>query len=437
MKDKKYSIFAYLIIVIFTSMLLLTCNNPKNNAAIEYISMWNAGEPEALFLIDMMELFEQETDIAFTVSWAGRDNLNKLRTRFLSGDVPDLIDQGFSELGALFQDEVLLQSIEDVYKNKGPEGQASLEDIFDKNALEIYKVQGMHYYFPLKVVTSGFFYDKKIFEKYNVEVSKTWEAFMAHAHVMKAQNFPPLALDGTISSYNAYYFYWAVQRILGNGVLLKAVEDRSGKLWLDNPGFMQAAQLVSSLSKKNENLFQAGYSGSSWPAAQSDWALNKSGSILVGSWIASETKNIKTASFDIGYYPFPEIQGGKGRLHDMEILPFGFAIPKGAKNAEAAKRFLLFISKKEYQEKFVRMTDNFSPRTDIPYPELLKDIEPYMKSAKYHLVYDGVQQKYPEWLTTVFNPLDNALISGQIHAEDFIQSLAKDSATYWKNKKQK
>lgn len=423
------------VIASVIAIVVVSCNKQENKQkSIEYVAMWNVGEPEALFLQDMFDKFTEETGVEVKVSWVGRDNLNKLRTRFLSGDEPDLIDQGFSELGALFRGEVLLQDIDDLFVQKVHGEDNIVEDVLDKKISAMYRIDGKRYYFPLKLVTSGFFYDKKIFKKYGLTIPNTWSEFIENGIKMKNQNFPPLALDGTIAFYNAYYYYWAMQRIMGDGAFYAAAQDKTGNLWTTNKKYLEVAKLVSSLSKKESDFFQKGYAGSSWPAAQSDWAVNRSGSILVGSWIASETKSQQNAGFDIGYYPFPLVNGGVGRVQDMEILPFGFAIPKNAKNPDDAKNFLLYLMKEENQKKFVDMTDNFAPRIGIKYPDLLKDLEPYMKNANYHLVFDGVQQDFPEWVSIVFYPLDDKLIAGDISPEDFIQQLSENSKNYWDNK---
>jgi ABC-type glycerol-3-phosphate transport system substrate-binding protein len=405
--------------------------------SIEYVSMWNAGEPAADYFEVMAEKFEEETGITVNMTFAGRDVLTKIRSRLLMKDAPDLVDHDFSELsGALLRgDDVLIRPINDfLYDSKGPEGQGKFMDIFNEGHVKLYELGGNIYFFPYQFITSGFFYDKTLFSKHGLSAPGTWSEFIKNNEVLKSKGIPPLALDGNISFYNAYYYYWALTRVMGPGNLKAAAADKTGATW-DNPGYLKAAQLVQEISAGGKGHFQSGYSGSNFPAAQADWALNQMGSILCGTWIPVETRDQQTDSFKVGFYPFPEVAGGKGTTTDVEAYLIGFAVPKDAKNYEGAKEFMKFISKKENANIMAQQTANIAARTDATYPELLADVKPVLDNAKsFHVSYDGVMQLYPEWFANIFYPLDNDLVFGTITAEEFIQKIKQNSMDFWKSK---
>jgi ABC-type glycerol-3-phosphate transport system substrate-binding protein len=410
----------------------------KGGDSIEYVAMWNAGEPHAAYMTEMATKFEAETGIRVDITFAGRDVLTKIRSRLLMNDAPDLIDHDFSELsGALLKDDsILVESLNDfLYDSPGPEGQASMMDLFDENLVQLYAKDGNIYFFPYEFITSGFFYDKTLFAANNVTAPKTWDEFIIASQKLVDAGIPALALDGNISFYNAYYYYWALTRVMGPGNLREAAADKTGKTW-DNPGYLKAAQMVHEISAGGRNFFQPGYSGSNFPAAQADWALNKSGSILCGTWIPAETQAQQTSTFEVGFYPFPSVVGGTGSTADVEAYLIGFAIPEGAKNSEGAKQFMAFISRIENANQLVEDTINIAARSDAEYPSLLAEVKPVLdNAARFHVSYDGVMQLYPEWFANIFYPADNDLVFGKITPEVFIQTMKANTVKFWESKK--
>lgn len=433
------------LVCLFLSIILVTgllsgCGKTKEASKkmlkeLNYVSMWNDGEPQAEVIKAIAIAFEEETGVKVQVEFAGRDILTKIRSRLLMNDAPDIIDQDLSEIsGALMKEEPLIMPLTEFYESEGPDGSGKMMDIFNEDVVRLYEKDKELYYMPYSYITSGFFYDKEMFNKYDITPPSTWKEFVANNEKLKSQGVAPLALDGNISFYNAYYYYWATIRQLGKGALYEAAGDKTGVSW-DQPGFLEAAKMVYEISKNGKNHFQDGYEGSNYPAGQSDWALGKSGSILCGSWIPVETKDIAGDKFKFGFYPFPEVAGGSGNGKDVEAYLIGCAVPKDAKNPVGAKTFLKFMMKKEFADQYASETLNLSARKDVAYPEMLKEIEPFVTgAADFHLSYDGAMASYSEWFAKVFYPLDNELVFGTMTPEEFISELKKASKDYWKNK---
>src|SRR5699024_5772965 len=129
--------------------------------------------------------------------------------------------------------------------------------------------------------------NETLFEEKGIEPPTTWDEFIEVGETFKEEGMAPLAQDGNIDFYNDYYFYWFVERMLGNGALLEAAQDESGESWSTQPEFLEAAEKVQELA--DSDFFEEGYEGSQYPAAQTAWAKGDSAMILNGSWISSET----------------------------------------------------------------------------------------------------------------------------------------------------
>lgn len=404
---------------------------------LEYASLYTEGESYAKWFKEMGTEFEKETGIKVNFIFSGRDVLTKMKSRFIMNDPPDLIDQKFTELSAaLLKDQILIQPLTDfLYNSPGPEDQKSLMDIFFEDSLKIFAKDGEMYFYPLKINTSGFFYDKAMFKANGFTPPKTWDEFLKLCDDMKAKGITPLVQDGNINYYNVYYYYWLSARQLGSGKFFEAASDKTGAAW-DNPDFLKVAQMVYNLGKGGKNYFQNGYEGSVWPAGQVDWAQGHEGMILMGTWVIVETQPEAKDDFDYGYFPVPAIDGGKGALTDNEISFIGAAIPKEAKHPENAKKFLLFLSKQENAQKYVEMTVSLPGRRGVDYPVQLADVKASMDaSTQFHTDYDGCLADLPEWLANVFYSVDNKLFFGQITPEEFIKELKKASIDYWAAKK--
>jgi raffinose/stachyose/melibiose transport system substrate-binding protein len=435
MRNRKWLIITLVTCLVFTMVAGYGFAAPKS---IDFVSMWNVSEPQGIYMKQMAAEFEKETKIKVNLTLAGRDILTKIRSRLIMGNTPDLIDQDLTELKAalLSGNEILATPLNDFfYKTKGPEKQAKMMDLFNESLVKLFEKDGKLYFFPYEFITSGFHYDKSLFKANGLTAPKTWSEFIKVNEALKAKGIAPLADDGNISFYNAYYWYWISQRVNGSGAFNRAAADTTGAAW-DEPGFLKAAQLLHELSKSGKNLFQDGYEGSNYPAAQADWALGKSGSVLCGSWIPIETGKQVKQGFEFGVYGFPEVEGGKGKITDVEAYLIGFAIPKAAKNKIEAQKFMSFVIRKANARKFANDTINMSARKDVEFPALLADFKLLVQNGKtFHRAYDGVWADFPEWWTTVFYLADNKLFFGTSTPEQFIKEIKQASIDYWAKKK--
>lgn len=401
---------------------------------IEYACCFNEAEPHGQWVIAQAKAWEEKTGGTVKLNMIGRDVLTQIKSRVLAGDAPDIVDQDLSELQAAFlTDEVMLQPIDDVLDTTIEGDSGSLRDQIN-DGYKMYTMGETNYFVPYITITSGFFYNKNLFVKHNIDVPNTWEEFIDVCDVLKNAGVAPLALDGNISFYNAYYYTFACQRVLGTGAFMKAATDESGSTW-DDPGYLEAAKMVESLSKRGRNFFQQGYEGSAYPAAQGEWAQGEYGMVFCGTWIPSETNAQTDEDFAYGYFPFPSVDGGRGKATELEMQTMGFCIPKDAKNVEAAKDFILFCSTKENADKFVETSANISARQDARAPQFLDDVIPYVDGAsEFFQNYDGVMGKAPEWWANVFYPADDALVFGSMSAEDFVKQIKEETIKFYENK---
>ena len=166
MKNKK--IFILLTMLLAFQILLSGCGIRQDQAVrtdIEYVSMWQENEPGGIWWKEMADKYEKQTGIHVTITFAGRDILTKIKSRMIMNDPPDLIDQSLDSIIAsyLYNGNIGLMPLDDFIEyEKGPEGQEKMMDIFNKDILELFKVDGKNYFVPYELMANGFFYNKSL-----------------------------------------------------------------------------------------------------------------------------------------------------------------------------------------------------------------------------------------------------------------------------------
>ena len=410
-------------------------DKPFEGVTIEYAGTFNEAEQQAVWVKEMGDLWAEETGGKVDFNFIGRDVLNAIKPSLLTGDAPDIIDQDLTELSAalISGDQIMVESLDDVLDSPAYGETAPMKDSLS-GAYELYAVDGSNYFVPYIYITSGFFYNKALFSDLDITAPDTWDEFLTVCQKIDDSGIPALSADGNISFYNCYYLQGAIQRLLGAGAFLEAALDTTGEAW-DDPAMLEAATMVSQLSKSGDNYFQEGYAGTAYPAGQNDWAMDGSGMVYCGSWIPLETMSMVEDDFEYGFFPFPSVEGGKGDPTVIEAQLMGFSIPNDAKNKEAAKDFIRFCSSKEAADRLVELSDNMSARVDAIYPDALADVKPIVDGATgYHKNYDGAMAAAPEWFASVFYPADNDLLFGEITPEEFIEQIKAASIKFYANK---
>lgn len=429
------------ILVVAASMLTALASgcraankDAESGSGLQFASMWEEKEDQAQFLKEVAKSFEQETGIHVDFKFYGRNVMSMIKSRMRAGDPPDIVEQSFHILDAFAAEDRgnLVDLKEMFYNESGPEGQARLIDVLDEKAISLYERDGKMFMFPYEFLTSGFFYNKVLFDRFGLQEPVTWNDFMRNNEVLKQNQVSPLALDTNV--YNNFYYGWLIDRILGPKSLRKALEDASGSVW-DQPGYLQAAELVYELGKGGKQYFQDGYEKTEWPNAQYEWAKGKYGSLLVYTWIPSETLTYTGDNFKYGFYPFPLIEGGAGQATDVEVGFIGLSIYGKSKKIDDAKAFFKYILQEDNARKFVNATHRISVRKDIPYPEVMSSIQSYVESAEsYHVSEEELYLDYPGWWPDIYLPLNTQLITGVLTPKQFIEKIKSESIAYLKTK---
>ncbi len=397
---------------------------------IQFFSGFNEGEPYVPLFKQIIADFEAATpNVKVNATWNGRENLTKVRPMLLSGNVPEIMDQGGDELTGALVNQDLTYALDKELAAPAFGSKTAWKDTFKPGQLETYMKGSQMHIIPWWIDTTDFFYNGKLFASKGYTAPKTWDDFLALCGKFKSGGLPPLAQDGGINFYNVYYFRHLVQRILGNGALLKASGDKSGDAWGD-PGFLRAAKLVEQLAKSG--YFIKGFEGYTFPAGQIDFVKGKAAMLLISTWLPAETKDSIPAGFQYRSFPVPTVAGGKGKTTDLELFQWSFVVLKEAPHKAEAVQFLKFWTQKKYNDQMALTHDAMIAIKGTADPPSNADAAQLMNVATSASRFnDGVNSAYPEYWQTVLLPADDALIFGKLTAEQFIAQLKKESKAFW------
>ncbi|WP_084772260.1 extracellular solute-binding protein [Nonomuraea candida] len=257
----------------------------------------------------------------------------KLTTITQSGNAPDVFA---SWGGGVLKQQIDAGLVKDISADV-----ADVLPTFTPAALSAYQLDGKTYGLPTDIGLVGFWYNKKLFQQAGItEPPATWSAFLEDVKKLKAAGITPIALAGKEKWPGHYYWAYLALRIAGLDALKQAAVDHD----FTKPDFIAAGQQVKALADLQP--FQKGFLGAAYstPDGQSATVSNgKAAMELMGQWAPSVQQDSgKGLGDDLGFFPFPAVEGGKGSIGDAFGGGGGLAV--GADAPKEAVDFVKFMT---------------------------------------------------------------------------------------------
>ncbi|MFI7417139.1 extracellular solute-binding protein [Nonomuraea sp. NPDC049684] len=266
----------------------------------------------------------------------------KLTTITQSGKAPDVfVTWG----GGVLKQQVEAGLVKDVSGDV-----ASVLGTFTPAALSAYQFDGKTYGLPTDIGLVGFWYNKKLFAKAGISAPPaTWAEFLDDVKKLKASGTTPIALAGKEKWPGHYYWAYLAMRIAGLPALTQAGVDHD----FTKPDFVAAGQQVKALADLQP--FQKGFLGAGYgtPDGQAATVSNgKAAMELMGQWAPAVQKDAgKGLGDDLGFFPFPAVDGGKGSIGDA--FGGGNGLSVGADAPPQAVEFVKFMTQMDQHAKAV------------------------------------------------------------------------------------
>ncbi|MDQ0192396.1 extracellular solute-binding protein [Paenibacillus wynnii] len=265
---------------------------------------------------------------------------NKLKVLSASNELPDV---GITWAAGFMEPYVkggLFAPIDDIKDG------TLLKDKFVAGTTEAYAIDGKTYALPIELNISPIYYNKAIFEKYNLQAPTTYTEFKEVVKTLSENGIAPIALGNKDRWTGSLWYMYLADRIAGNDTLKNAI---AGSGSFDDPGLVQAATEIETLVDMNG--FNKGFNGLSNDEGKAEFMNEKAGMYLMGTW---ELPNFTTNpdipqefKDKVGFFKFPTVENGKGNIDSWVGGPgVGLFVAESSKVKEEAKAFVeYFVSK--------------------------------------------------------------------------------------------
>jgi multiple sugar transport system substrate-binding protein/raffinose/stachyose/melibiose transport system substrate-binding protein len=377
------------------------------------------GEGNAYWEDTVAAFEEANPGVTITIQSIQNEDMDgKLQTALNSGDAPDIfMARGGGKLADVVeagQAMDLTDLVDDATKTAVGDG-----------AFSAFSVDGKVYGMPVSVLPGGIYYSKDLFAQAGITETPTTMAELETAvDQLKAAGIAPIALGAKDAWPAAHWYYFFALRACSQDTMDQAAKDRT----FDDPCWTQAGEEFADFA--GTEPFNDGYlTTSAQQGAGSSAGLianHQAAMELMGAWdpgvIASLTPDQKPLA-DLGWFPFPEVDGGKGDPTAMMGGVDGFSCSAQAPQEECAA-FLNFIPGQEQQEGYAEAFHTLPASKDaqsVVTEPALQDILAAYNDAAYVSV----------WLDTLFGQnIGNALntsvvdmLAGKGGAEDIVSAV--------------
>lgn len=267
----------------------------------------------------------------------------QLITAMQAGNPPDLFQSWGGGVLRTFAENGLVRDISSFLEGEWKDSIAA------KAALELYGQDGAYYGVPWTWGAVGMFYNKALFAQAGLDPEAppaTWDEFLAAVQTLKDAGITPIALgEGDKWPGHFWWVYLAI-RLGGEEAFLKAY-NREGS-FADEP-FVKAGEYLKQLIDLNP--FPEGFLAMTYGDQETIMGNGEAAMELMGQW-SPDVQRSNSASGEglgdnLGWFPFPMVEGGAGNPNDVLGGGDGFAV--GINAPDEAVEFLRFITSEENQ----------------------------------------------------------------------------------------
>jgi raffinose/stachyose/melibiose transport system substrate-binding protein len=266
---------------------------------------------------------------------------SKLTTAMQSGEPPDVFQSWGGGVLQQYADAGLVRDITDDLAQDG------WGDSFGQAGLALYGKEGRNFGVPWRLGLVGVWYSKSAFTEAGIEAPPTtWTEFLATVETLKAAGITPISLgEGDKWPGHFYWVYLAIRN--GGKAAFDAAYTREGT-FADEP-FVKAGQDLLQLVELEP--FQDGFLAATYPDSSSIFANGGAAMELMGHWSPGNmeglVEDIEAMRANLGWFPFPIVEGGAGDPTDVLGGGDGFAI--GANAPDQAVAFVRYLTSLEVQ----------------------------------------------------------------------------------------
>src|SRR5215211_4196056 len=277
-----------------------------------------------------------------------RDTVN---TAISSGTGPDLIfyDAGPGYAGVL-TDAGLLLSLDDYAAQYGWNERVAAP------AVEATTIDGSFYGMPLQTDLIGMFYNKTLLDQEGLEVPESLDDLVAFCGQAAEKGYIPIAFADNPGWQAFHQFSMTSNQMIG--------PEAMRALLFENQGSWDTPEIVTAIEAYFVTLRDAGCfpeDAAAIPYEDGNSLFNNGEAFLhtTGSWQIDQWET-DMPDYEVGFVPFPEIPGGKGRVW-ISGVGSAWYISSTTQHPDEAAAFIDYLFSQEAVEKWVEGSRYFVP----------------------------------------------------------------------------
>ena len=339
---ERFKKLRYLGIASASVLALAACGNTEETSTngktvIEFFNQKKEMEGTLEEIIQDFEKSHPDIDVQMTsVPDAG----TVLKTRMLSGDVPDVIN--------LYPQNIDFQEWANAGFFYDMTGQDYLDNLKNQYA-DKYAINGKVYNVPLTANVSGIYYNKTKFEALGLKAPETWDEFVQLVDDIKAAGETPFAIAGTEGwTLNGYH---QLSLITTTGSADAANEylrySQPNSISSDDDILKADATKLDLLA--DEGNQQANWKGASYNDAIVAFTSEDALMTTNGSWALAAMRQ-QEPTFEISTFAFPGQEPGQSAT--VGAGDFALSIAAETENLEAAETFVAYMTTPEPMQKY-------------------------------------------------------------------------------------
>lgn len=346
----------------------------------------------------------------------------RLTTVMQSGEPPDIFQSWGGGVLWAYADAGLLRDISSELEGEWR------DSIGAQSALELFGKDGAYYGIPWEWGAVGMYYNKDLFEQAGLDPENpptTWSEFLGAVQTLKDAGITPI----TVGEGDKWpgHFWWVYLAIRNGGeqAFLDAFY-RNGSF--TDPAFVKAGEDLQDLIALDP--FPEGYLGFTYNDSAAVFGNGEAAMELMGQWhqnVQKDSSEDGEGVANLGWFPFPMVEGGAGNASDVLGGGDGFGIGKDA--PDAAVEFARFLTNAENQVDALE-TVGFGPPTATDAQSAITDpvqqqiLEARNNADYFQLYYD---QFLPPAVGGAVNDAVEQIFAGVASPEEASQQI-EDSA---------
>lgn len=341
----------------------LMVGQSASNADPVTIDLWSelSAPPESTVLTKVVDMFNKENPdiIVKATSFENTAYETALRTAFAGGHPPDVAEVNAGSDAFQYAQSNQLTDLTDFLKPFESKLRPGLETMYTYGGKAYGVLWGLK-------VGNVLYFNPNMLRAQGIDPAslKTWEGFMAACQKFLDAGITPIAFGDRDKWTGNHYFTHLLHSTLSKAeyddIGLQTLDPsiKSAVKWSD-PKAERAWQLFKAVSDKK--YFTAGLLSDDNDTAAGLFFAGKAPFYSTGSWGVGMAKAQKAdANVDLTLFPPVADSPDPTSVVTNSLL---FTIPNTTKNAEAAKKFLAYLTSEEVQKLYVEENFDLSPYT--------------------------------------------------------------------------